>query len=88
MNGIYGKQNELRDLIIGKSLAEQKEIIINFLNDNKKEFKPFKGFYKLAKKIFNSKSLSDKLIQEIINNTFILLVKMTYEDIENIEESL
>ena len=78
MDIIIEKMDELKYLLIGKSLIEQKEIIINFLFKNKEINKHFKCLYKAMKGIFEKNSLSDFIIQEIINKTLKTLHKFSH----------
>lgn len=68
---IFKKIEELKHLLIGKLLVEQKEIIIKFFYDNRELNKHFNRFYKSIKSIFENSSLNDYYIQEFIDKTFI-----------------
>lgn len=63
-------------MLIGKSLSEQKEIILKFFYEKRKLNKPFKLIYKSVKNIFKDSSLSDSYIQDFINKTFINIEEM------------
>ena len=78
MDVIFKKTEELKHLLIGKSLSEQKEIILKFFYENRNLNKLFKLFYKSTKNIFENSSLSDSYIQYFINKTFINREEMFY----------
>lgn len=71
MGIITEKLEELKDLLIGKSISEQKEIVVNFFYENRKKSKYFKRYYKSTKYLFEKSSLDDLIIQEFIEKTFI-----------------
>lgn len=71
MSVITDKLEELKDLLIGKSISEQKEIIVNFFYENRKKSKHFKIFYKTFKDMFESLSDDNPILKEFIEKTFI-----------------
>lgn len=71
MGVITEKLDELKDLLIGKSISEQKEIIVNFFYENRKKNKHFKKFYKTFKDMFESLSDDNPILKEFIEKTFV-----------------
>ena len=78
MSVIIDKLEELKGLLIGKPISEQKKIIITFFYDNRKVNKHFKAYYKSSKDLFENSSLNDFILQEFINKTFITLEIMDF----------
>ena len=70
MGVITDSLEELKDLLIGKSISEQKEIIVNFFYENRKKSKHFKIFHKAFKDIFESLSDDNPILKEFIEKTF------------------
>lgn len=71
MGVITDKLEELKDLLINKSISEQKEIIVYFFYKNRKKSKHFKKFYKTFKEMFENLSDDNPILKKFIEKTFI-----------------
>ena len=81
---IMKKIDELKYLLIGESLNDQKEIIIKFLFKNREISRHINKMYKKVKGLFERNLLNDFMIQEFINKTFIDFEEMKFEDYDDL----